>query len=164
MWALQVSLLNFLQLHLALPTRAYPKSTVTCSLRLAPSYRRYRQARVYRKPQDRSYTTPISTLTTSSYPSTTRPSCHRHHRLAGHQRRVNLLARQYKTRLRASERRDISQDMCSIYRLLNPQTCGSAAHGREQFPTLPIVLSHVEKMASLLTDTNWPRRGNVGTK
>lgn len=40
----------------------------------APSYRRYRQARVYRKPQDRSYTTPISTLATSSYPSMTRPS------------------------------------------------------------------------------------------
>lgn len=74
MWALHVSPLNFLQLHPALPTRAYPKSTMTCSLRLAPSYRRYRQARVYRKPQNRSYITPISTLATSSYPSMTRPS------------------------------------------------------------------------------------------
>lgn len=74
MWALHVSPLNFLQLHPALPTRAYPKSIVTCSPRLAPSYRRYRQAGVYRKPQNRSYTTPISTLATSSYPSMTRPS------------------------------------------------------------------------------------------
>lgn len=32
-----------------------------------------------------------------------------------------------------------------MHRLLNPQTCGSAAHGREHFPTLPIVLSHVER-------------------
>lgn len=54
--------------------------------------------------------------------------------------------------------------MCSMHRLLNPQTCGSAAHGREHFRTLPILLLHVEKMASLLTDTNWPRRGSVGTE
>lgn len=137
-----MSPLHLLQLHPALPTRAYPKSSVTCSPRLAPSYRRYRQARVYRKPQDRSCITPISTLATFSYPSTTRPSCHRHHRLAGHQHRASLLARRRKTRLRASERRDICQDMCSMHRLL---TCGSAAHGRENFPTLPIVLSHVER-------------------
>lgn len=32
-----------------------------------------------------------------------------------------------------------------MHRLLSPQTCGSAAHGREHFPTLPIVLSHVER-------------------
>lgn len=35
--------------------------------------------------------------------------------------------------------------MCSMHRLLNPQTCGSAAHGREHFPTLPILFSHVER-------------------
>lgn len=74
MWALHVSPLHLLQLHSALHTRAYPKSSVTCSPRLAPSYRRYRQARVYRKPQNRSYITPISTLATSSYPSMTRPT------------------------------------------------------------------------------------------
>lgn len=74
MWALHVSPLNFLQLHSALHATAHPKSIVTCSPRLAPSYRRYRQARVYRKPQDRSYITPISTLATYSYPSMTRPS------------------------------------------------------------------------------------------
>lgn len=54
--------------------------------------------------------------------------------------------------------------MCSMHRLLNPQTCGSAAHEREHFRTLPIMLSHVEKMASRLTDTNWPRHGSVETK
>lgn len=66
-------------------------------------------------------------------------------RLAGHQHRAGLLARRRNTRLHASERRDICQDMCSIHRLLNPQTCGSAAHGRGHFPTLPILISHVER-------------------